>query len=916
MSDINLKLNADYFGRKLISEEGGSPEAIILVADDKHVVSLRTWNRTETGISEIFPNIRTARISVGKVMDPPDSGTFKIKAEDPDDVGVFYETAAISWSDDAVAFTTAVNAMLAQMASPFNITDASLPTPSCWVFRCGAGVEPFEFLLADNALVPSTFVRIRSYIQGNDTWYEVRLVRSPLAFTDLSSRVLPPPPSVEEIREGAPRDPGVTANTNEVQALTVPTDFQGTYYLKFDYRTTRLLGIEDGIEEIAAALNAMYTDGKTRFTVTNPEATKAYIEFIGPLAEAPQDEIEVLVNNFFPGPIVMDLQLKTAPMAYALRTVAELKVTLEVEVEVCPDGEDPLDPMVPGRNITLFQQEILVKREQIWEELATIPDIQWNEPPQPKDYIPFTPDQIITGDQHYLVTLGNGVNTVFVVVHNLGTSAAHVTIRENVDGGRQLQAGADYQIEYTTVNSVTITFTDIPAAAEMALVISTAGPISAFQAHTHTIAQIIGLQDKLDEFELRLATIEDRMPFTTPGTPTNPGGTRELQLPEFFETFPGRFPKDTVFKLEPTLPSRVGGLLPALHDPVVVGWSGSVLPAAALNQVWNFRRVVTYSFDPNVADSKHGTYVQFPNDNNTGTYQYVQFKSTGVDPAPPAGVNTGDTLTLVVIGSNATATQIATAVAALVTLGSLSLALVGATLQVHSTNFTQLPYTNGDQGSSFVDSGQYITINGGLGRKSRTLKIGADSFFGYDGRFFYVVERERRTVTTKDSYFPADFTKQLWLLAINEKMFRPGDTLEVTFKVGLQVLKALTQCQYLLEIQVGTVPQQTTPGSAVGVNLSDVVWDKDPMVSQRIILTSTKQEHDFGVSIRRSLTDTIAGDCLVYGVWEAALANSLPASSNFVLRARLVQFDTENSVADPRGVIHVAATDISAEIES
>lgn len=916
MPDFDLKLHVDYFNRKLTSETGGTPDSIILVADDQCKVSIRTWNRTETGITEIFPQVRTARISVGKVMDPPESGTFKLKLEDVEDPGTFVTSADINFDADIAAITTALNNMMSTLTTPVTVASVAAPVAGCWVFRTTAATEPVEFLVDTNMLAPSSFVRIRSYEQGDDMWYEIRLVRSPLAYQDNSARVLPPPPSVEEIREGAPRDPGVTANTNEVQALRVPVDFQGTYYLRFDYRTTRLLGVEDGPEEIAVALNAMYTDGKTRFLVTNPEPEKAYIEFTGPLAEAPWPEIEVQVNNFFPGPIVLDLQLKTAPMAYALRTVAELKVFLEVELEVVDDGEDPLDPMVPGRIITVAQQEILVKREQIWEELATIPDINWNQPPQPKDYIPFTPDQIITGDQHYMVTLGNGVNTVFVVVHNLGTSAGHVTIRENVDGGRQLQAGSDYQVEYTTINSITITFTDPPDAAAMALVISTAGPVSAFQAHTHTIAQIIGLQDVLDGFELRLATIEDRMPFTTPGTPVNPGGSRDLPLPEFFETFPGRFPMGTEFKKEPTIPTRIGGLLPAIHDPLVVGWSGSALPAGALNQVWNFRREVIYTFDANVADSKHGTYVRFPNDNNTQTYQYIQFKSTGVDPAPPAGINTGDTLTLVVIGSNDTPTQIATAVAANAVYGSLSVSLVGSTLKVSSTGYTQLPYDNGTQGSSFTDSGQSIVINGGLGRRARTLYTGADSFFGYDGRFFYVVERERRTVTTKDSYFPADFTKQLWLLAINEKMFRPGDTLEVTFKVGLQVLKAKTQCQYLLEIQVGTVPQQTVPGNAVGVNLSDVVWDKDPLMSQRIIVTATPQEHDFGVSIRRDLTDTIAADCLVYGVWEAALANSLPSSANFVLRARLVQFDTENSVPDPRGAIHVAATDITAEISS
>ena len=73
---------------------------------------------------------------------------------------------------------------------------------------------------------------------------------------------------------------------NEVQALIVPADFKGTYYLRWDFRTTKLLRIEDGPQEIAAALNRMFTGGAGRFDVSNPEANHAYIEFTGELGSA------------------------------------------------------------------------------------------------------------------------------------------------------------------------------------------------------------------------------------------------------------------------------------------------------------------------------------------------------------------------------------------------------------------------------------------------------------------------------------------------------------------------------------------------------------------------------------------------------------------------------------------------------
>ncbi|RDJ93655.1 hypothetical protein B4Q13_20475, partial [Lacticaseibacillus rhamnosus] len=79
------------------------------------------------------------------------------------------------------------------------------------------------------------------------------------------------------VRNGYPREVGVSANTNEVQQLTLPVAFKGTYYLQWDYRTSTTLGVQDGPDKIAAAFNAMFSDGIPRVKVTNPESEKAHI---------------------------------------------------------------------------------------------------------------------------------------------------------------------------------------------------------------------------------------------------------------------------------------------------------------------------------------------------------------------------------------------------------------------------------------------------------------------------------------------------------------------------------------------------------------------------------------------------------------------------------------------------------------
>ena len=200
--------------------------------------------------------------------------------------------------------------------------------------------------------MPISFVRVRQFKQLGVWWFECRLIQAPLAFNSGHERVLPVPPTVRRIRTGSAgseTEPPV----NELQALHLPPDFRGTYFLRWNYRISKLLGIEDGPDEIAAALNAMFEKGK-RFEATNPEPDNAYVEFIGELGGSPQPLITVEVNTFAPGVLTFTLPLDRAEMAAALRAVAEIEVPFEVEAEIVDDGEDIADPAVPGRIITLL----------------------------------------------------------------------------------------------------------------------------------------------------------------------------------------------------------------------------------------------------------------------------------------------------------------------------------------------------------------------------------------------------------------------------------------------------------------------------------------------------------------------------------------------------------------------------------
>ena len=572
MSDLDLY--ADLITRKLISRDGGAVTLSPFVLGDQARCSLRTDERSESGdLRERDLRLRTLRASIGKVLAAPTAGWFKLWIGDTD-------TPEINFDAVADVFKTAAH-------GSGIIDTAESPVTGTWVVKTTRAESEgrYPILVHTNKLGPISFVRVRQFKQLGFWWFECRLIQAPLAFNSGHERVLPTPPTIRRIRAG---DGGSETEppSNEIQALHLPPDFCGTYFLRWNYRVSKLLGIEDRPDEIAAALNAMFEKGK-RFEATNPEPDNAYVEFIGELAGSPQALITVEVNTFAPGTLTFTLPLDRAEMAAALRAVVEIEVPFEVEAEIVEDGADIADPAVPGRIITLFQQPVKVVREQIWEEMETVQPMDWLRPPQPRDYIPFTPDQIIVGVQHYVAVFGDGEARSFSFPHNLATEALHLTVRENRSGGKVL---TQFNATIASANELVLDFPNgepPPALNSLAIVISSAGPRSAFLAHTHTIAQILGLLDALAGIYSRLEAIEDLLP--TPNLLTRREGavSQDIEIPDRTEVFPGaRLPADfdpkSVSEGKTDKLPRPAGLLPAIHDATVVPITVP-LPSAAAN---------------------------------------------------------------------------------------------------------------------------------------------------------------------------------------------------------------------------------------------------------------------------------------------------------------------------------------------
>ena len=787
MSD-RFVIYADITKRQLCSQDGNNATLPQLTFGDNVTFAVRLLDRDADGVRLTDLKLRNLRAAIGPVMQCPVAGRFSLR------FGTGTESVMLPITATCDALREAIVALPEEATYP--LLDV-LPgvDKGVWLLRFDHEGE-VPLAVCTNQLFPRAFVRVRVFQTNNRWWHEVRLIVAPYSFVNQFYRVLSPAPSVTRIRAGDPGD-NETPAQNEVQKIHVPSTFAGTYYVTFDYRTSRLLGTTDGPDEVASALNAMWSDGATRFVATLPESNEVYVEFVGLLGKFPQNMMAITVNTFRAGDISFDLDLNTADLASALRASASVTVPLEVELDVVGDDENPDDPNIPGKVMTLFSAPLTIVREQIWAELATVPAINWIRPPQPKDYVPYGQNQVITGAQNYIACIGDGTAKNIVLDHNLGTEALHITVRENASGGHRIPDNA-YDVVFTDENSLTLVFATAPAANALAVTISTAGPRSAFVSGLRvTEAQVDGLLDDLRVLGGRVGAIEDLLPSVSPtrADSSSAGTSIEIEIPDTSEMLPGSFASDfdpdAAAKDSTKLP-RANGLLPAIHDATI----------------------------ENIA--------------------------------------------------------------------------------------VPLPSVSTKAGSVFVNNtGGTIAVPGGLGRRGSHLEAGG--YIGSDGRVWYRLSRDGAT----NSFYPTDFERELFMLHVNDHMLRAGHAFTLDFKLTLQLFKATTRTQYLLVIEAGSAPGQDSP-APVGQNLADVTWLDTPLLTQRIIVTPLKVTGAFGCAVRRDALGALAADQMSYNNWTGA--DAIPVSANFTLRARLKEFDTENSVVGAKGLLYYALSNAKAEI--
>lgn len=821
---------------KTVSQGTGTWTPPVFTFGESATIGLRLAKSVNGAAVETSFDVSSLKASVGLVDARPTGGTWRLK------IGPGAQTNANTIpaqqaNAPANTIASAINALTGIVATYGTATVTE--QDGSWLITFASATAAVPLTVVANRLTPVSLGRVTAYEVDGRWINELRLIQTPVAFTSTSSRVLPDAPSIERIAAGGMES---EIEFNEVQELTVPQEFRGTYYLKWGGVRTGLLSTADGPDEIKAAL-AIYGDG---FEVTNPRPQKARIEFINDLGGLPQDLFEVHVADVPEGDLTFTLAFDRAELAAYLRTAAVATLPLEVRL------------VIEDQEIVAFVVPVSIRRPVAFPELEETPAIDWLRPLSPTQYIAYDPTQTLEGQKFYPAEIGDGEATVIPISHGLDTEYVWVWVRENTNGGRQLIDGTDFTVTINNANEVTVTALDgAPALNAWLAIVMSANTVAHFaNGLTVGIDQVTDLRDLLDAMGADITELQTLLPTNASLASTTAVEALTIVFPEKTEVL---FTGET----DPArLPARGPYLLPAVHKASPVVWTGTPLPAAAAESVWA-----------------------------NGSGDRVLIPGGGMIRSGYAGSS------LVALTGAVTATKDSAAVSGSGTAFTTEL-FAGAMIKIGSDIYQVLSIT-----SATALTLKTIAAANANGVTAYALT----GYFASDGRILYPASRDG----TSTSYYPTAFERTLWNVFVNEKQFASGTTLTAWFKLSLQLIAATCDAQWVLVIEKGTAPQDASPATP-GLNLHDIDWDlTTPLVKQRLILTPNEETHTFGCQIARSGSTFTANG--YYYKQIVAVASPGITSGDIALRARLIQFDTENAAVAPRGWVRYSLQKITGQ---
>lgn len=543
-------------------------------------LGLRFMKRVDGTPVEVSKTVQELRASIGRIDERPESGQWGFTV---DPVGSDTDVTGLDHDLTAAELKAALD------AASLGLGTVSVEKKSgSWLVEFSSEdtttvVNPVTIdATATNSLFPDAFIRHRTFAKNGQWVHEFRLIQTPVAFTDSSSRQLPAEPTITAFQDG-----GTDADVefNEIQKLVVPAEFRGLYQIRKGSAKTKVLYVADGVDEIKETLNNEIAQNDEEFDVYLGIDDEALIEFKGDFEGANQDLLTIQIYSAPEGDLTFTLDLNTAELFTLLRREPEVTLPFEIEADI-EDDDDAL--IVYTRK--LYSGEITINRGLIYEELAVAQNIDWLRPPLAEQYGGFDYSAVSNGQLHYSSTEGDGTSNPITIDHNLDVDHVDVIVKE-ISTGDILILGTSYTVNVTNSNSLTVTPTAPVASNDWRVTVLGLEQTSYFDSHTHPISDITNLQATLDGLGTRVTDLETLAGVNAVQANFDSSGSSivcaEWRLPPVFEVYPARSAVTDVTRLVDinldTL-ERPRGLLPAVHDAATESLPDPVPAAAAAYQ--------------------------------------------------------------------------------------------------------------------------------------------------------------------------------------------------------------------------------------------------------------------------------------------------------------------------------------------
>lgn len=833
------------------------------------------------------PLVREIRACIGQVDLRPEAGQVQFKVGSGSAVLGTNLTTALDWDFTATELAAALNALSVVGTAAVVEDDASFVI---------TGVSDAITVYA-NSLRPMAFARIHSWTVDGATVQAIRLQRAPLAFTDQYVQKVPDPPTITRVQAGG-SDGDI--EWNEIQKLTVPLDFQGSFQIRSadSIQRSALLGPADTVETIAAAINPR-RDGQTVslgvaddsagvFTVTqHPSEPAALIEFGGSMAGAGHDLLLVSVFDAPEGDYWITVPLDTAAMTEAFRDTNKLtKIPLEIWVDV----EDPDDDEIV-RTLPVYRQEVTIHESVTHDDLGTAANIDYLRPPAPKDYTPYNDTQVLTSMRHRSFVRGNGSAITFALDHSLNNDELDVIGRVNTAGGAKLIPGTDFSVAYTNGNTTEVTMLGSYASTPpgngtlLFTVVDLSAEPTWAEGLEVELAQVNGLQTVLDAYGAEIALLKSQIGASA-GSQTSAAMAAEESSWPLLTLFSALRPQTLPAGFEP--PAALTGFDPAATGLRYRSLIGAVHDAAA----------ATMTNPAPTANSTHSgnAYV--------ATSADLTFPGGGLRVGDYA-LSDGARWTRAIRGWEEGATFTANATADTIIVANGTAPANGtAILVTSSAGDVPAGLTLSDTGPQGSLTAYFVRDRDTNGQTFKLAATSGGSAIDLTGNG----TGTHRYLYARDSYYPAEMDLLLFTESVLPEDLTLGSAASLQFGFESAILYGprrprdrRTEASWRFVLESGIAIAATTPGTP-GANLNSIAWT--PMIVSDLKLTPTPRPYRFGVEITRSSANALTATKTIGRSTAAAIApNGGTGGVGFYLRARLTMFDTNNSALEPQGLV-------------